>query len=92
VVTRSELEALSTKELHDRAVARAERHLDVGFLWDLVRALPVAEEVAGDDQHSKIDIARPLALLNDFRNADEGELGEALRPLYLDYLEEHGDD
>lgn len=92
MVTRSELEALSTKELHDRAVARAERHLDVGFLWDLVRALPVAEEVAGDDQHSKIDIARPLALLNDFRNADEGELGEALRPLYLDYLEEHGDD
>jgi hypothetical protein len=92
VSTRDELERLSTKELHDRAVGRAERHLDVGFLWDLVRALPVAEEVAGDDQHSKIDIARPLALLNDFRNADEGELGEALRPLYLDYLREHDDD
>jgi hypothetical protein len=92
VSTRDELERLSTKELHDRAVGRAERHLDVGFLWDLVRALPVAEEVAGDDQHSKIDIARPLALLNDFRNADEGELGEALRPLYLEYLREHDDD
>jgi hypothetical protein len=92
VSTRDELERLSTKELHDRAVGRAERHLDVGFLWDLVRALPVAEEIAGDDQHSKIDIARPLALLNDFRNADEGELGEALRPLYLDYLGEHDDD
>jgi hypothetical protein len=90
--TREELERLPTKELHDRAVGRAERHLDVGFLWDLVRALPVAEEVAGDDQHSKIDIARPLALLNDLFNADEGELGEALRPMYLDYLEEHGDD
>jgi hypothetical protein len=89
--TRPELEGLSTKELHDRAVGRAERHLDVAFLWDLVRALPVAEEVAGDDQHSKIDIARPLALLNDFRNADEGELGEALRPLYIHYLEEHRD-
>ena len=89
--TRPELEELSTKELHDRAVARAERHLDVTFLWDLVRAIPVAEEVAGDDQHSKIDIARPLALLNDFRNADEGKLGEALRPLYIDYLQEHGD-
>ena len=89
--TREELEGLSTKELHDRAVGRAERHLDVAFLWDLVRALPVAQELAGDDQHSKIDIARPLALLNDFRNADEGELGEALRPMYIDYLEEHGD-
>jgi hypothetical protein len=89
---RDELEGLTTKELHDRAVSRAERRLDVAFLWDLVRALPVAEEVAGDDQHSKIDIARPLALLNDIRNADEGELGEALRPMYIDYLEEHGDD
>lgn len=89
--TRAELDALSTKELHDRAIGRAERHLDVAFLWDLVRALPVAEEVAGDDQHSKIDIARPLALLNDFRNSDEGKLGEALRPFYIDYLEEHGD-
>jgi hypothetical protein len=89
---REELERLSTKELHDRAVDRAQRHVDVGFLWDLVRALPVAEEVAGDDQHSKIDIARPLALLNDLFQADEGELGEALRPLYVDYLEEHGDD
>ena len=89
---REELERLSTKELHDRAVDRAQRHLDVGFLWDLVRALPVAEEVAGDDQHSKIDIARPLALLNDLFQSDEGELGEALRPMYVDYLEEHADD
>jgi hypothetical protein len=91
-VERAELERLPTKELHDRAVSRAERHLDVGFLWDLVKALPVAEEIAGDDQHSKIDIARPMALLHDFQESDEGTLGEALRPLYLDYLEEHADD
>ncbi|MBI3649172.1 MAG: hypothetical protein HY240_10560 [Actinobacteria bacterium] len=91
-MARAELETLSTKELHDRAVARAERHLDVGFLWSLVKALPIAEEVAGHDEHGKIDIARPLALLNDFFKADEGELGEALRPLYVDYLEEQGDD
>ncbi len=91
MTAREELESLSTKELHNRAVARAQRHLDVGFLWDLVKALPVAEEIAGEDQHSKIDIARPLALLNDFRNSDEGGLGEALRPLYIDYLEEHAD-
>jgi hypothetical protein len=91
-VGRAEWERLSTKDLHDRAVGRAERHLDVAFLWDLVKALPVAEEIVGEDQHSKIDIARPLALLHDFQASDEGELGEALRPLYLDYLEEHGDD
>jgi hypothetical protein len=91
MTNREELELLSTKVLHDRAVERAKRHLDVGFLWDLVKALPVAEEVIGDDERSKVDIARPLALINDFFDAGEGELGEALRPIYVDYLEEHAD-
>ena len=88
---REDLEQLSTKELHERAITRARHHVDVGFLWELVKALPVAEEVIGDDDRSKIDIARPLALINDLGDAGEGELGEALRPLYLDYLEEHAD-
>ena len=35
-----ELEALSTEELHDRAVKRAERHLDVKFFWSLLQAIP----------------------------------------------------
>jgi len=34
---------------------------------------------------------RPLALLNDLVDADRGELADALRPLYIDYLEKHGD-
>lgn len=90
--TRDELEKLPTKDLHDLAIERARRHLDVGFLWDLVRALPVAEEVVGDDERSKIDIARPLALINDFLyDTDSGKLGDALRPLYIDYLEAHAD-
>lgn len=92
MVTREELERLSTKDLHDRAIERARRHLDVAFLWDVAKALPVAEEVAGDDERSKIDIARPLALINDFLyDSGEGALGEAMRPMYLDYLEEHPD-
>ncbi len=92
MTTREDLERLSTKELHDRSIERAKRHLDVGFLWELVKALPVAEEVVGDDERSKIDIARPLALLNDvLYDSDSGKLGEALRPMYVDYLEEHAD-
>ena len=84
MTTREDLEQLSTKELHDRAIERAKHHLDVGFLWDLVKALPVAEEVVGDDERSKVDIARPLALINDSSTTpDAGDLGEALRPLYL---------
>jgi hypothetical protein len=93
MTTREDLEQLSTKELHDRAIDRAKHHLDVGFLWDLVKALPVAEEIVGEDDRSKIDIARPLALINDFLyDSDSGKLGDALRPLYLDYLEAHADD
>ena len=91
MTTPGDLEAMSTKELHERAIETARRHLDVGFLWKLVKALPVAEEVVGDDERSKVDIMRPLALINDFMDAGEGELGEAMRPLYVDYLAEHAD-
>ncbi len=87
---REELDALPTKELHDRAMAVAKRRLDVGYLWDLVKALPVAEEIAGDEERSKMDVMRPLALINSLYDADEGPVGEALRPFYIDYLEEHG--
>ena len=87
MATRDELEALPIKNLHDRAIATARKHLDVGFLWDLVKALPVAEEAIGDDQRSKVDIMRPLALINDFLyDTDSGQLGEALRPMYVEYL------
>jgi hypothetical protein len=89
--TREELERLSTKELHDRAMQVARDRADVGFLWELLKALPVAEAAIGDEDRSKVDILRPLALINDFFDADEGELGEALRPLYVDYLEERAD-
>jgi len=91
--TRAELEALPTKTLHDLSVETARKHTDFAFLWRLVKALPVAEEVAGDDERAKTDIVRPIALINDFLyDAGEGALGDALRPLYVDYLLEKGDD
>jgi len=91
VRTRDELEAMPIKDLHDLAIETAKHHVDVAFLWDLVKALPVAEEVIGDDQRSKVDIVHPLALINDvLYDADSGEVGEALRPLYVDYLLDKG--
>ena len=89
MVTREQLEAMSTGDLHERAIEIAKHHLDVGFLWRLLEALPVAEETIGDETRSKVDILRPLALINDFFDAGEGELGEALRPMYVEYLLEH---
>ncbi|HEX6230366.1 MAG TPA: hypothetical protein VF029_01475 [Actinomycetota bacterium] len=90
MTTREQLEALSSQELHDRATRLAWRRLDVGFLWDLLKTIPEARAAAGDEERSEADIMRPLALLNDFIDADRGELADALRPLYVDYLLEHG--
>ncbi len=89
MTAREELEKLSSKELHDRAMALAKRRLDVGFLWEVLKAIPAADAAAGHLDRADIDVVRPVALLNDLFDADEGDLAEALRPLYLDYLEEH---
>jgi hypothetical protein len=92
VPDRAELESLSSPELHDRATRLAWRRLDVSFLWDLLKTIPEARAATGDEERSESDIIRPLALLNDLVDADRGELADALRPLYVDYLLEHGDD
>jgi hypothetical protein len=91
VTDRAELEQLSSAELHDRATRLAWRRLDVAFLWHLLSTIPEARAAAGEEDRSEIDIMRPLALLNDLVDADRGELADALRPLYIDYLEKHGD-
>jgi hypothetical protein len=89
MATRDELEALPSAELHDRATRLAWRRLDVGFLWDLLKTIPEARAAAGDEERSETDIIRPLALLNDLVDADRGNLADALRPLYVEYLLEH---
>ena len=89
MTTRAELEALSSEELADRALALARRRLDIAFFWELIRTVPEAEAAMGDVDHGKADVMWFSALLNDLGRADEGQLAEALRPLYLDYLEKH---
>lgn len=89
---RAELERLPSAELHDRATRLAWRRLDVGFLWDLLRTIPEARAAIGDEERSETDILRPLALVNDLVDADRGDLADALRPLYIDYLEKHEGD
>ncbi len=89
MTTRPELEALPADELADRALDLARHRLDVRFLWGLVRTLPEAEAAAGNVDESKADVMWLSALLNDLGRADEGELAEALRPYYVDYLLKH---
>ena len=89
-MTRDELEALSSRELHHLAVRRAILHVDVEFFWELLRAIPAAEASEGHDIEAGRDITHLSVLLDDAIASGEGDVAEALRPLYLDYLEEHG--
>lgn len=84
-----DLDALSSRELHDLAIRRARHHLDVAFLWDLLRALPAGEVIAGHPDHAEADALHLSALIGDTIDADDSDIEEALRPLYLDYLRKH---
>jgi hypothetical protein len=89
-VTGDELEKLSSRELHDLAVRRALHHVDVEFLWELLRAIPAAEASEGHSIEAGRDITHVSALIDDAIDSGEGDVAEALRPLYIDYLTRHG--
>jgi hypothetical protein len=89
VATRDELEALSSEELHDRATQHALRHANVKFFWELFGALPAAEASVGEINEARNDIQSLYGRINDLRHSGEGDVADALRPLYVDYLEKH---
>lgn len=89
MTSREEFEQLSSKDLHDRAVRLAEHRLDVAFLWRILKSIPAAEASIGETDEAEADIAGSTSMIHEFMRADEGELADALRPLYVDYLEEH---
>lgn len=83
------LDALSTRELHDRAMQLAVRRRDMGFMWELLRMIPAAEAAAGHLDRGENNLLHASALITDFMRAGSADLGEALRPVYLDYLTRH---
>ncbi|XRQ13616.1 hypothetical protein ACN3XK_22845 [Actinomadura welshii] len=86
-----QLDDLPSRELYERAMALAKERRDVGFLWDLLRAIPPAAASMGDLTRAEFDLVHGLSLLEEFTHAGEGEMADALRPLYIRYLSEHGD-
>jgi hypothetical protein len=84
------LDALSSKELHDRALSYAKRHVDVKFFWELMRTLPAAEAAAGRVDEAENDVFHLSAHVDDLTDAGEGETADMLRPFYIDYLRRHG--
>jgi hypothetical protein len=83
-------EQLSSRELHDLAVRRARRHVDIRFFWQLMEVLPAAQAAAGDLREAEADVAQMSAHLNDITDAGRGEVAEVLRPFYIDYLTRKG--
>jgi hypothetical protein len=89
MATREELEALSSHELHDRAMHVAVRRMDIGFLWELLRELPASEAGQGRMDMAAADVTKASAIISDTLASGEGGVAEALRPLYIDYLAKH---
>jgi len=89
-VTREELDALSSRELHNLAVRRALHHVDVEFFWQLLRAIPAAEASEGHADEAGRDVTHLSVLVDDAIDSGDGDVAEALRPVYLDYLVKHG--
>jgi hypothetical protein len=87
LTTFEELDSLSTKELHDRAFKLAERKLDLQFFWKVFRAIPQAEAIEGRPDDAEADAHYISQWLGDFFEARD--LGDALRPFYVEYLLEH---
>jgi hypothetical protein len=80
------LEELSSRELHERAVRLAMARKDVGFFWRLLSDIPAAAAARGDLERGQTDLMRVSGLVTDFLGAGEGQLADALRPVYLEYL------
>ncbi len=89
MTTRDELESLTSRELHDRAVRRALRHGDVEFLWELLLALPAAEAAEGHDAEAGRDITKVSALIADAVGSGKDDIADAMRQFYIDYLARH---
>jgi hypothetical protein len=79
-------EQLPTEELYDLAVGHAVRHLDIRFLWRLLERLPAAEAAAGELDEAAADVLTLRSRVDDLTDAGRGEVGEMLRPFYLEYL------
>lgn len=84
------LDDLSTDELRERALAKAERDHDRGFAWDLVKHMRGSVAIAGEDGSSGSiagTISEALHLLRELRGKEPlGEDEPLLRARFLDYL------
>ena len=88
MTTFADLDALPSRELHDRAVKRAEHHLDVKFFWRLLEEAPAAAAADGDAEMGEDEVAHWSRQVLDLLRHDEAAM-DVRRPIYIDYLLRH---
>jgi len=88
VITREDLETMTSRDLHDRAIGTAKAEGDLDWLWHLLRSIPTAEDEVGDLENSGMDMPSTVSAINGYTRADR-DLPGALRSQYVDYLLEH---
>ncbi|MFE3462037.1 hypothetical protein ACFXKD_31220 [Nocardiopsis aegyptia] len=89
----TDFDQTSTEDLRERATDLARKRWDVRFFWQLLRMIPAAEAAAGNEEGSRASIAQASGFLYEALSAEsDPKVHEALRPVYIDYLREHGAD
>lgn len=88
MATREQLTQMDGEHLHDLAVRRALKHLDIKFFWNLMERLPLAEAGAGEFDQANADLQSAVAHVDDLTDSGRGETAELLKPFYIDYLAE----
>jgi hypothetical protein len=86
--TTDDLDQLTSKELHDRAIKYAKRHLDLRFFLRLTSLIPAAQAADGEISDSDNDVLHPSNQVAEAVDQDP-KLMDALRPVYIEYLRKH---
>jgi hypothetical protein len=89
----TELDALSTEELRQRAFDLAGKHHDLRFFWSVLRHLPHAddtEELDGSMGAFGASVDDAIALWREFSGRGYGDSEPLLRAAFIDYLMKDG--
>jgi hypothetical protein len=85
-----DLHTLTTDELRSRALDKAERSRDVGFVWEVVQHMRGARAIAGEDGSSGAitgSIAEAVHVVRELLGREPlGEDEPLLRARFVDYL------
>ena len=88
MIASDDLETLTSRQLHERAIDLAKAGGDLDWLWHLLGSIPSAEGQLGELDDSGLDVASVISAINARIRVDLAAQ-EILRPQYVGYLLEH---